>query len=156
MREFITHYVLRPNGYDTLTAEDGASALGLARLLGPDLIITDLQMPEMSGIELVQKLVEEGRDIPAILISSDDPERRVTRQALRAGVADYITKPFEPEELLESVRRVLDRTRARRERARLQAELSALNTSLVQRLKELETLAGVGRNVTSVLDADQV
>ena len=52
MREFITHYVLRPNGYDTLTAEDGASALGLARLLGPDLIITDLQMPEMSGIEL--------------------------------------------------------------------------------------------------------
>ena len=156
MRDFITHYVLRPKGYDILTAEDGASALGLARLLGPDLIITDLQMPEMTGIELVQTLVEEGRDIPAILISSDDPERRVTRQALRAGVADYLTKPFEPEELLDAVQRVLERTRARRERARLQAELSALNTSLIQRLKELETLASVGRNVTSVLDVDQV
>jgi two-component system NtrC family sensor kinase len=156
MRDFVTHYILRPNGYDTLTAEDGASALGLARLLQPDLIITDLQMPEMSGLELVRTLVEEGRDIPAILISSEDPERRTTREALRAGVADYLIKPFEPDDLLEAVRRVLERTHARRERARLQAELSALNTSLVQRLKELETLTSVGRNVTSVLDVDQV
>ncbi len=156
MRELITHYVLRPNGYETLVAEDGAAGLGLARLVEPDLVISDLVMPGMTGIELVQALVAEGRDIPVILISADTPAAGVTRQALRAGVADYLTKPFEPDELLEAVRRVLDRTRARRERARLQAEMATLNDSLLRRLKELETLTSVGHNVTSVLDLDQV
>jgi two-component system NtrC family sensor kinase len=155
MRELITHYLLEPHGYETLVAEDGAAGLGLARLVGPDLIIADVQMPEMTGLELAQALHAEGRDLPVILISTEGPEK-ILRAALRAGVADYVTKPFTPEDLLDAVRHALEGARARRERARQQIERAALTETLTQQLKELETLIGVGRNVTSVLDLDQV
>jgi two-component system NtrC family sensor kinase len=71
-------------------------------------------------------------------------------------VSDFLVKPFRPDELLDAVHRTLDAARARQEHARMQAELAATNTSLTQRLKELETLIGVGHEVTSVLDLDQV
>jgi two-component system, OmpR family, phosphate regulon sensor histidine kinase PhoR len=155
MRDFVVHYVLQPNGYQTLTAEDGAAGLGLARLVRPDVIVADMKMPGISGLEIAQTLQREGLNIPVILISAEGPEE-VARQALRAGVADYLTKPFAADNLIEAIRRVLELAQARREPARTQSELTVVNAALLQRLKELETLVTVGRNVTSVLDLDQV
>jgi two-component system NtrC family sensor kinase len=155
MRDLVATYVLRPNGYETLTANDGLRGLELARQHLPDLIIADMKMPQMSGLDMTRALQAEGHDVPVILITAEGSEE-LARQALRTGIADYLIKPFDPEELLKAVRRTLALAQARRENARMQAELAAANASLTRRLKELETLAGVGRNVTSSLDLDQV
>ncbi|MGH2521289.1 MAG: ATP-binding response regulator [Anaerolineales bacterium] len=155
MRDFIANYVLGPNGYEAFTAHNGAAGIDLARQIRPDLILADMKMPGITGLELAQHLQREALDVPIILITAEGSEE-LAREALRAGVSDYLIKPFDPQELLKALRRTLDLAHARREYTRSQAELAATNALLRQRLKELETLISVGRNVTSVLDLDQV
>src|SRR3989338_1183390 len=155
MREFIADYVLAANGYTPLSAENGQAGLEAARTHAPDLMIADMKMPGLSGIELAETLRAEKRNIPVILITAEGSEE-VARQAMRAGVADYLVKPFESDELLQVMRRALELRRVRQEHEQAQAELAASNETLRRRLQELETLISVGRNVTAVLDLDQV
>lgn len=154
MRELIVDYILRPNGYEVLMADNGLSGLDLARQYTPDLIISDMKMPGLTGLEVAQTLHREHLSIPFILITAEGSEE-IARQALRMGVSDYLIKPFTEDELLEAVQKIFDYVRAQREKARMQAELAAAHQTVVQRLKELETLSSVGRNVTAVLDSDQ-
>ncbi len=154
-RDMIVNFILTPNGYATLAADNGLTALELARVSAPDLIVADLRMPEMNGLELAQMIVRENLGIPVILVTAEGSEA-VAKDALRSGVADYINKPFAPDELLSAVRRTLDKVAAQRQHTRVQAELASAHQAALQRLKELETLAAVGREVTSVLDIDQV
>src|SRR6185436_9667775 len=151
MREFVADSILRLAGYETLKADNGASGLELARETLPDLIIADVRMPKITGLELAQLLRREKLNIPIILVTAEGSEQ-LARDALRAGVADYFVKPFKADDLLVTVRQTLDRVQAEKEQARS----AAISESLRQRLKELETLIGVGHNVTSVLDLDQV
>jgi len=155
MRDLMVNYILRPNGYNTLMAENGLAGLTLARQDTPDLIIADMKMPELTGLELAQMVLREGLGIPVILVTAEGSEE-LAKLALRSGVADYIIKPFSEEELLGAVRRTLSAVQSRRETVRMQAELAAAHQTVVQRLKELETLTNIGREVTSVLDLDQV
>jgi signal transduction histidine kinase/DNA-binding response OmpR family regulator len=154
-RDMIANYILAPNGYTTLVADNGLSALEIARISAPDLIVADMRMPEMNGLELAQIILRENLGIPIIIVTAEGSEA-VARDALRSGVADYINKPFAPDELLGAVRRTLDKVAAERDLARVQSELASAHQAALRRLKELETLAGVGREVTSVLDLDQV
>jgi signal transduction histidine kinase/DNA-binding response OmpR family regulator len=155
MRDLMVNYILRPNGYTTLVAEDGRAGLDLARQSAPDLIVADMKMPEITGLELAQIVHRENLGIPVILVTAEGSEE-LAKLALRTGVADYLIKPFGEDELLGAVRRTLDAVHARREHARMQAELAAAHQAAVQRLKELETLTSIGRSVTAVLDLDQV
>ncbi len=155
MRDLMVNYILRPNGFTTLVAENGLAGMNLARQSAPDLIVADMKMPEMTGLELAQMVHREGLGIPVILITAEGSEE-LAKLALRSGVADYIIKPFTEDELLGAVRRTLDSMHSRREHVRMQAELSAAHQSLLARHKELETLTSIGRNVTSVLELDQV
>ena len=155
MRDLIVNYILAPNGYATLTAENGLAGMELARTAAPDLIVADMKMPEMTGLELAQMVGRENLGIPVILVTAEGSEE-LAKLALRSGVADYIIKPFGEEELLGAVRRTLDKVHAARERARIQSELASSHQAALRRLKELETLANIGREVTSVLDLDQV
>lgn len=155
MREFVADSVLRLSGYETLKADNGQAGLELARQASPNLIIADMRMPKLTGLELAQIIQREKLNIPIILITAEGSEQ-LAREALRAGVADYFVKPFKTDDLLLSVRRVLDTAQARDESSRVPNETVAINESLRLRLKELETLIGVGHNVTSVLDVDQV
>ncbi|MEO6626244.1 MAG: response regulator, partial [Burkholderiaceae bacterium] len=154
-RDMIANYILQPNGYTTLVADNGLSALEIARISAPDLIVADMRMPEMTGIELAQTIIRDNLGIPVIIVTAEGSEA-VAKEALRSGVSDYINKPFAPDELLGAVRRTLDKVVAQRDHARVQAELASAHQAALRRLKELETLAGVGREVTSVLDVDQV
>jgi len=90
---------------------DGLEALTWLQLGNmPDLIITDLQMPNMDGVELIKRLKESGyfKDIPIVVLSSRDSSAdRV--QCLKLGAEDYIVKPFNPEELLIRIERILIR-----------------------------------------------
>ncbi|HZL12498.1 MAG TPA: response regulator transcription factor [Prolixibacteraceae bacterium] len=95
--------------YHIETREDGLEALTwLQQGNMPDMIITDLQMPNMDGIELIKRLKESGyfHDIPIIVLSSKDSSSdRV--QCLKLGAEDYIVKPFNPEELLIRIEKIL-------------------------------------------------
>jgi DNA-binding response OmpR family regulator len=108
-RENIVHLannVLKPRGYQILTAMDGQR--GLKRILSdkPDLVILDLNMPKMDGLEVLAALQERGVETPVILTTFYGSEQ-VARQALRLGAVDYIVKPYEIGEMLESVERAL-------------------------------------------------
>lgn len=101
---------LSAHGYEVRVASDGQSAIDLFRDLHPDLVITDLVMPEMDGIAVCQGIRSES-DVPIIILSVKGEERTKVR-ALDAGADDYVTKPFGMEELLARVRAALRRTTA--------------------------------------------
>jgi two-component system KDP operon response regulator KdpE len=99
---------LRAHRYDVRTAADGVSALDTFHDWHPDLVITDLQMPEMDGIEFCKAIRKES-DLPVIVLSVRGEERTKV-EALDAGADDYITKPFGIDELLARVRAALRRS----------------------------------------------
>lgn len=108
MREVVADYVLRPNGYVVLMAENGEQALEIVQRDRPDLIISDIKMPGISGLDLVRAVRRDRPNLPVILITAEGSEL-IAQQALRAGAADYFIKPFDPDELLRSVERALQR-----------------------------------------------
>jgi two-component system KDP operon response regulator KdpE len=105
--------------YDVRTASDGESGLDLFRDFHPDLVITDLSMPEMSGIELCRE-IRKISSVPIIVLSVRGEEKSKV-EALDAGADDYITKPFGMNELLARVRAGLRRSPAEIEEARFTA-----------------------------------
>ncbi len=98
---------LASQGYSIHTASDGDEALEVMRNWAPDLIITDLAMPNMEGLELCQR-VRTKSTIPIIVLSVRGEEKSKI-EALDAGADDYVTKPFAPNELLARVRAMLRR-----------------------------------------------
>ena len=98
---------LTAHRYDVRTAADGVSALDTFRDWHPDLIITDLQMPEMDGIEFCRE-IRKLSQLPIIVLSVRGDERTKVK-ALDAGADDYVTKPFGIDELLARVRATLRR-----------------------------------------------
>lgn len=101
---------LSSQGYEVKTAGDGESALNLAVDWVPDLIVTDLSMPGITGIELCRS-VRERSQVPIIVLSVRG-EEKVKIDALDAGADDYVTKPFSVSELLARVRANLRRVAA--------------------------------------------
>jgi len=104
----ILAYNLQLDGFEVYLVEDGPTGLEIAREKKPDVIILDWMMPEMDGLEVLSELgKDEGtKDIPVIMLTAKKMMLDVG-QALYQGAADYILKPFEPEELVEIVRRKL-------------------------------------------------
>lgn len=98
---------LSRHGYSIHTAGDGDEALEIMRDWSPDLIITDLAMPNMDGTELCRR-VRTKSTIPIIVLSVRGEEKSKI-EALDAGADDYVTKPFPPNELLARVRAILRR-----------------------------------------------
>ena len=101
---------LSSHGYDIRVANDGETALEIMKDWKPDLIITDLAMPNMDGLELCRQ-IRMKTQVPIIVLSVRGEERTKVK-ALDAGADDYVTKPFGMEELLARVRANLRRDRA--------------------------------------------
>ena len=97
-------------GFSVVSATDGHEGLERARIDRPDVIVTDIMMPNMNGLELLAALRADAdvADIPVILLSAKAMTDDV-RAGLDAGADDYITKPFEPLELVERVNKLLRR-----------------------------------------------
>jgi two-component system, OmpR family, KDP operon response regulator KdpE len=104
---------LSSHGYGTRTAGDGDEALQVMKDWSPDLVITDLRMPNMDGLELCRRVREKSL-IPIIVLSVKGEERTKV-EALDAGADDYVTKPFNVNELLARVRAALRRAKAKDE-----------------------------------------
>jgi two-component system response regulator ChvI len=101
--------ILEVEGFDVLPYQDGTRALDAFENSSPDLIITDIAMPEMDGIQLLRRLREKS-DTPVILLTGRMDERD-EMVGLRIGADDFIRKPFSPRVLVERVRTVLRRYR---------------------------------------------
>jgi len=153
--DFLRQYVLEPNGYQVKAARDGREALRIALNQDVDLIISDLVMPNLSGLELMQELRKAGKEIPTILMTFHGSEETAVT-AFRVGARDYIIKPFAIEEMVEAIDRALAEARLRRERDQLTQNLLQANWQLEQHVKELRILYGLGRSVTALLDLELV
>ncbi len=106
MRQLIA-WTLRSAGYHVIEAADGASALAQAGANDVDLVITDQNMPGMDGLALTRSLRADARlrDVPVLILSTDD-DPDLKQAARGAGATGWLTKPFEPQRLLEVIRKV--------------------------------------------------
>jgi two-component system, OmpR family, response regulator VicR len=98
---------LRRDGHEVLLAEDGRKALEQIETFFPDLVITDIMMPYVSGLEIIGTVRKrQHKRIPIIILSAMGQED-VVLQAFQLGADDYITKPFSPNELSVRVKRFI-------------------------------------------------
>ena len=153
--DFVGEYVLKSNGYQVLVAMDGKAGLDLALDQQPDLMLLDMNMPKMTGMEVLEALSTHKVNIPVIIMTSHGSETLAV-QMFRMGIKDYVVKPFEASELLDAVAGALTEVRLRQERDEFVQRLMSSNQQLEQRVKELNTLFGIGKSVTSLLDQDKL
>ena len=108
IRSLITHSLEELNDYEMVEAKNGFEALKVLPRMHFDLIITDINMPEINGLEIVNFVRNhpEYQSIPLIIVSTEsgDEDRQ---KGLSLGANEYITKPFEPEQIKDVVRRVM-------------------------------------------------
>jgi DNA-binding response OmpR family regulator len=119
--------VLQPLGYQVICAPDGQTGLEVALSAPVDLIMLDMNMPKLSGIEVLQALRQAGSEIPVIFMTIFGSEKIVT-QAFRLGVSDYLSKPFKLQEVEKAVDHALKTRRMERERAEMERNLLASET----------------------------
>jgi len=144
----LADYVLPELGYSPLVANTGRQGLQRIRDRLPDLILLDLQLPDISGLDLLRLLAQEGYDVPVILMTAHGSEN-IAVEAFRLGARNYLIKPFSDSE----ARAVIDQ--ALRER-RLRREKERLTSSLQQRVQELTVLSRIGKSVTGLMEQEQL
>lgn len=128
---------LEGRGYRLLAARDGASTLAVAAKAQPDLILLDIMMPEMDGYEVCRRLKSDPvtYEIPVIFLSAlGQTEDKV--KGLEMGAVDYITKPFQPEEVIARVNTHLTLRCLQRQLQQANAELKELNQNLEKKVEE--------------------
>lgn len=155
IRDFLAEYILQPKGFEVMIASNGLMGLEMAIAKEPDLMIVDQQMPRLTGLEVLEKLKERGIEIPAILATAHGSEETAV-SAFRLGIRDYVIKPFDADEISNSVDRALRESRLQREKDLLVQQLMESNSQLQRRAQELNVLYGVGKSVASVLDLEEV
>jgi DNA-binding NtrC family response regulator len=131
-------------GFDVMIAEDGE--VGVARALAdaPDLVILDLELPKLDGIQALERLKTERPGLPIIMLTARNDVRAAV-QAIRMGAFDYVTKPFDPDEISVSVRRAMD-ARA------LVAEVEELRRQVRASGGELDVQMGRSAAVRQIID----
>ncbi len=94
---------------DVVTAADGCEALALFEAESFDLVLTDWNMPEMDGLELLKAIRTRNARVPVIMVTTEAERARVVA-AIEAGVTDYVVKPFTPDALADKVGRFIGQT----------------------------------------------
>lgn len=112
--EVVARYLDRA-GYETCVAHDGAQALELAERVRPDLIVLDLMLPAVGGLEVMRRLRAVRADSPAVILLTARGEEADRISGLRLGADDYVVKPFSPGELVARVDAVLRRVEPARD-----------------------------------------
>jgi DNA-binding response OmpR family regulator len=148
---FVANNILKPLGHDVITAMDGQTGLTKAQEETPDLIITDLKLPRMSGLEIMARLQKRGIIIPTIVMTFHGTEDTAV-QALRLGARDYLVKPFSVEEMHAALDRALkpqpgtapeagkQANQAEARVAQLQQELTQMRAVLAKREMQMQQM----------------
>ena len=114
--------LLIEEGYETFTAENGTKALEIVSNNDIDLILTDMQMPHMNGIELLKAAKAVNKDIPVIMITAYGEVEKAVK-AMQEGAFNYLTKPFKNDELLANIGQAIEHYSVLKENRRLRAEV---------------------------------
>jgi two-component system, NtrC family, response regulator AtoC len=114
--------LLRRHGYEVETASSGEEALGLVDSFGPDVVLTDVRMPKMGGLDLLTTLKAKGNDATVIVMSAYG-NMDLALDAMKAGAYDYVQKPFKPDEVVLALRKAEERELLRRENRALRDEI---------------------------------
>ncbi len=141
---FIVNNILKPLGHEVITAMDGEAGLEKALTEAPEVIITDINLPKMSGLAVLEHLQEDEVFIPAIVMTFHGTEETAIR-ALRAGAKEYLVKPFAFAEMEAALKKALKPDargdgQSQRRIAELEAVLMEAQIVLEERRLELEAL----------------
>jgi CheY-like chemotaxis protein len=109
IRELVAFSLANIGGFQVIKARNGVEALELARAELPDLILMDVRMPKMTGVEACArlKMIPETENIPVVFLSAMGQEQEI-QQGMQVGAAEYILKPFAPDVLMDKVRDILE------------------------------------------------
>lgn len=154
-RELIVRQALQPLGYQVRSAELASTGIQMALSFSPDILFTNLHLPDLSGKDLLVALKSQRLDTPVILIADEGQENEVI-QAFRLGASDYISKPLREAEIVASAERALQSVRADTERRQLALKLAAANEALQNRIRELTTIFSIGKAVTSTTNQQEL
>jgi two-component system NtrC family sensor kinase len=153
--DLMARQVLQPLGYLVQTADDGGAAIQHALNFAPDLIVASLTLPGLSGKDLLVALRSQGMEVP-MLVTAPEGMEAAAIQAFRLGARDYLVKPLREAEVVSAVERALGEVRLRNERHLLAEQLGESNRELERRVRELTTLYGIGKAVTSTTNQSQL
>src|SRR3954451_1699425 len=170
----LLQYNLQQAGYEVLTASDGDEGKNLALKENPDLIVLDLMLPKMDGLEVCKQLRQQKNFTPILMLTAKDDEFDKVL-GLELGADDYMTKPFSPREVVARVKAILRRTQIQadsaeqsRQNSSDQLKISNLtiypeqyeayyeDTLLELTPKEFELLLYLAKNKGRVLTRDQL
>lgn len=133
--------LLEAQGYHCTVVPNGRLALEVFQAASPDLVVSDIVMPEMDGLKLLERIRLQDKDVPVVMVTAMH-DISIALQAIRAGAYDYILKPFEKDQLYLSVRRALEHRRLILENRTYQRDLERLvaerTGQLSLALKDLE------------------
>ena len=153
--QHLVELVLPTFGFEALSATDGRAGLEAIRTHKPDLIMLDLNLPVMTGLDVLQAMVAESIDIPVILMTGYGSEKSAV-EAFRLGVRDYLIKPFSVDEIIEAINHALVEGRLRHDKEQLAHQLRRTQADMRRRMNEMSTVLGIGKAVAGLLSVDQL
>ena len=153
--DLIARQTLQALGYQVQVARVASAAIQESARFAPDIIITNLNLPDLSGKDLLVALTSQGIDAPVIVITQKGMEADLV-QAFRLGATDYLVWPIRETEVASAIERVVKQVRAKRERETLARQLKQTNDELQQRVRELTTIFAIGKAVTSITNQGEL
>lgn len=148
-RDLVARQSLQPFGYRVKTVSLASDAILQFAQFDPQVLITNLKLPDLSAKDLLAVLQSQGTDIPVIVIAAKNEQTDILH-AFRLGATDYLTTPIREAEVITAVERAIKTVRAGAEREELAKKVQQANAELQQRVRELTTIIALGKAVTSV------
>ena len=149
--DLIVRQALRPLGYDVTPVGDAPTAIKYALQTPPDLILANMNLPGLSGKDMLVALNSQGIHAPLILIAEKGQETDAI-QAFRLGATDALFWPVRDAEVVSAVERALRQTQETRARQKLDRQLKHANEELQRKLRDLTSILSTGKAVVSVTD----
>jgi signal transduction histidine kinase/DNA-binding response OmpR family regulator len=149
--DLIARQALQPLGYQVSVIADGSVALRQAIQFDPDTIIIDMNLPGLSGKDMLVALSSQGIQVPIIIIAHQKADAEII-QAFRLGASDYMLWPARDAEVVSVIERVLKQVHERHDKEHLARQLQQSNQELQNRVRELTTIFSIGKAVTSITD----
>jgi signal transduction histidine kinase len=140
---------LADSGFKVHTADSGQDALRIFRAVNPPIVLTDIKMPDMDGIELLRKIKQENAETEVIMFTGQS-DMDLAIQSLKYDATDFVTKPIDDEILEIAIKRAQERISLRRQIREYNRELEKRVQQKAQQLIETERLAAVGQTITDL------
>ncbi len=143
--------LLGKHGYEVRTADSGEAALTVLESFDPDVILTDVRMPKLGGLDLIDRLTQAGNPATVIVMSAYGSVD-LALEAMKRGAYDYVGKPFKPDEIVLALRKAEEREVLRRENRALRAQMTEQYTEFADIVSKSPKMASIFRTIDKVAD----